>query len=580
MSNQKEGPRELESLSPEDNITIISSSRQETKQGFISTAGSVLKKGGKVVASAGVVALPFVSFFDYPKEVSANSANFTLISGEGGISRYKIGIFRVGMTTERATKVGSTAMFNITPTDQFKDITDLYLDSRDHSHDFGCNQAGHCNFDVVREATKSAGFHAGLVVIEGQSPNNWLGNAEVPDRNLPRSINGAAVTIPYNANLDDPNDIKPTALVIARELWGHVIGGYHDNEDNNDLMTKIITWPFFNDRHTQDLTAIRRITPFNHLTPQPEIRSGSFRSQGLQSVMRLENMDLSAVIISPLGTKQLKWAVYPAPNIYSGQPDGPAVEMIYGDTGLIHGLGEAGQRIPAPKMGEGPYLILPDMTYTWKACPSGLEIPLPFNSEKWEEVEIWPGKKLYVPCQTLSMRTPKTNPDTISLLTNGVTTNDLTPTLRFGNSDPRIFYYEVQVSKDPTFNGDPATATSMLYSELKHGAMTTPQNSYTIPDNFPLEPGQDYYWRVRPRVQGDGTPTGWKEGSFSTSADARILSYSEGLVDQNYGNGVIGPSKTDYDTFAGAYEPLIEPSPLARVYETASGSVFIPEERN
>ena len=42
-----------------------------------------------------------------------------------------------------------------------------------------------------------------------------------------------------------------------------------------------------------------------------------------------------------------------------------------------------------------------------------------------------------------------------------------------------------------------------------HGGASTPANSYVVPEAFPLEAGEIYYWRVRPRIQGDGDPLPW-----------------------------------------------------------------------
>ena len=47
--------------------------------------------------------------------------------------------------------------------------------------------------------------------------------------------------------------------------------------------------------------------------------------------------------------------------------------------------------------------------------------------------------------------------------------------------------------------------------ELRHGGATAPPRSYTVPSGFPLQPATTYHWRVRPRVQGDGTPVAWSE---------------------------------------------------------------------
>lgn len=47
--------------------------------------------------------------------------------------------------------------------------------------------------------------------------------------------------------------------------------------------------------------------------------------------------------------------------------------------------------------------------------------------------------------------------------------------------------------------------------------MSTPANSYAIPQKYPLEPGITYHWRVRPRIQGDGAELPWsKTWTFRT----------------------------------------------------------------
>ena len=66
------------------------------------------------------------------------------------------------------------------------------------------------------------------------------------------------------------------------------------------------------------------------------------------------------------------------------------------------------------------------------------------------------------------------------------------------------FYSENQVSKDNAFGPN-----AFLYSVYVHGGASTPANSYVVPDAFPLEASTTYYWRVRPRIQGDGDPLLW-----------------------------------------------------------------------
>ena len=76
--------------------------------------------------------------------------------------------------------------------------------------------------------------------------------------------------------------------------------------------------------------------------------------------------------------------------------------------------------------------------------------------------------------------------------------------MTWANSNTAVFYYEVQVSRDYEFGPN-----AFLYSEYVHGGASTPPNSYVVPEAFPLEAGEIYYWRVRPRIQGDGDPLPW-----------------------------------------------------------------------
>ena len=78
------------------------------------------------------------------------------------------------------------------------------------------------------------------------------------------------------------------------------------------------------------------------------------------------------------------------------------------------------------------------------------------------------------------------------------------PDVDLGELQHRRVLYEVQVSKDYEFGPN-----AFLYSEYVHGGASTPANSYVVPEAFPLEAGEIYYWRVRPRIQGDGDPLPW-----------------------------------------------------------------------
>ncbi|MEK7216384.1 MAG: hypothetical protein AAB289_12390 [Chloroflexota bacterium] len=118
--------------------------------------------------------------------------------------------------------------------------------------------------------------------------------------------------------------------------------------------------------------------------------------------------------------------------------------------------------------------------------------------------------------ETRSFRTPLRDASRITPLapTNESSTTAAPQTLRWDNADRDVFYYEVQMSPDPNFETKPAKAVSFVWSNLVHGAIVTPHNSWTTPV---LAPSTTYHWRVRPRIQGDGVPVAWSQrASFTT----------------------------------------------------------------
>ncbi|MCX6021176.1 MAG: S8 family serine peptidase, partial [Chloroflexi bacterium] len=170
--------------------------------------------------------------------------------------------------------------------------------------------------------------------------------------------------------------------------------------------------------------------------------------------------------------------------------DGPSLNLIIGGTATAF-------RVPAPPEWYG---MLPDMSYTWRVRLSDKAAFAPENDPTWGPwSEPW------------SFRTPSTAAADIQPVspTVGAISDSLTPVLRWSNTNASIFYYEVQLSSDQTFATDPAKATASVYWLIIHGGITQPGNSYAVPAGFPLEPGKTYYWRVRPRVQGDGRPAPW-----------------------------------------------------------------------
>lgn len=196
---------------------------------------------------------------------------------------------------------------------------------------------------------------------------------------------------------------------------------------------------------------------------------------------------------NPLGTIQYQILVVPF------NEDGPGINLIRN--------AETSFTIAPPAFGgaDPNYVLLPDMSYVWRVNTTTSARP-PAEVRDWS------------PSSARIFRTSGISSSTISPVSprDGETAGGVHPTLVWTNNDPRVFYYEIQVSRDPSF-GLAVPHAGALYWELRHGGLTAPLNSYTIPPNYPLEPSITYHWRVRPRVQGDGEPVAWTPAaSFQT----------------------------------------------------------------
>ena len=202
---------------------------------------------------------------------------------------------------------------------------------------------------------------------------------------------------------------------------------------------------------------------------------------------------------------QLQWFVEGKPTqlhiqVIPFNNDGPGVDLI-----IARPVSFDGFVVPAPPQWYG---LLPAMTYSWRLRASDK------TTEARVEDTAWGPRS--VPCTFV---TPMALSTTISPVFPpfGGTVNSLTPVLQWDNQEREVFYYEVQLSADPEFATDPARARAAVYWNLVHGGVTTPRNSYAVPATSPLAAATKYYWRVRPRVQGDGTPVAWSTTwSFTT----------------------------------------------------------------
>ena len=191
----------------------------------------------------------------------------------------------------------------------------------------------------------------------------------------------------------------------------------------------------------------------------------------------------------------LQWTQPPSTTWFQVQvipfnEDGPGINLVIGDGALVQA---AQYQVLGPNFGSADpnYVLLPDMTYLWRVRTSTvLTNPTEADWSAWA---------------VSSFKTPPASSSTITRVAPPFfgEVSTLTPTLTWANSNTAVFYYEVQLSRDYEFGPN-----AFLYSEYVHGGASTPPNSYVVPEAFPLEAGE-YYWRVRPRIQGDGDPLPW-----------------------------------------------------------------------
>lgn len=156
------------------------------------------------------------------------------------------------------------------------------------------------------------------------------------------------------------------------------------------------------------------------------------------------------------------------------------------------------------------YGMLPGTLYYWRIRVTNVTRSIGPSDPSWG---TW--------SQMAAFRTPVPTGDAISsLIPDAGRVDSLTPTLVWRSAEPNLFYYEIQVSSDPKFITDATRSIAPVYWEVKHGGVTTPPNSYTVPAAYSLKGGAAYYWRVRPVSFGPAGSVPWsKIWSFTTPND-------------------------------------------------------------
>lgn len=524
--------------------------------------------GSTILAGAGSLVSPGSANAEPQRTVNSDECikqpqgDLILLGGEGCFGRLNILLAsQNGSTLPMLTEVKED-LASIDPMQEVLGNANIY--GLLNVEDLGCDQNAQCDWDngfprvrklIDRIAATGMIPHETMVVIKS---NDGGGAGSAPffssHSTRPAIYSPSAIV----RRVDTRGSAREVSAGTAVHEFLHQYAGF--DHEGNDIMQRICNC--INADHARFLRSLKPLTPFNYdISPQLRLKTASANAILTGSVYQVPDLSVELYVNAPPGTTRLESQVLPFNN------DGAGVFDEAGTPFAIHAWGEIGRRVPPPPEWYG---LLPDMTYTWRVRVSGSTNP--------DQTEIWPGVFVPNPWLERNFHTAATTLDTIALK-NVPTTNDLTPTLTWENTNNQIFYYEVQVSKDPNFNTEPATATAAVYWELRHGGVTNPKNAYTIPNNFPLEKGTDYFWRVRPRVQGDGKPMEWTPtAKITTTADAKIKAYSRELIDKDYGKNGVGPSEEDYNKYASKEPEYVEPSSLARVINLPNGWILIPEE--
>ncbi|MSQ26665.1 MAG: hypothetical protein EXR51_00785 [Dehalococcoidia bacterium] len=186
----------------------------------------------------------------------------------------------------------------------------------------------------------------------------------------------------------------------------------------------------------------------------------------------LANFGPTLTWTNPAGVTQYHLQIVPANN------DGPGVDLQVGSAGVSF-------TVPAPPNWYG---LLPDMTYTWRVRVSNAPTFVTLADPSWSGFAQRRFRTPIVAAATISPVAPG----------NGAAVATLTPTLQWANSRTDVFYYELQLSKDPTFNTNAATATASVYTACCTAAPPIPR--IATPSR------RTRRWRTAPSITGGCAP--------------------------------------------------------------------------
>lgn len=192
--------------------------------------------------------------------------------------------------------------------------------------------------------------------------------------------------------------------------------------------------------------------------------------------MELQALETAIGWVNPAGATQYQIKVIPFNN------DGPGINLIRNV--------ETSFTIQPPDISLGTnFVMLPGMSYELWMRVTDANIAIDENSSLWG------------PWVKAKFRTPVSSYTLSSLHPASSKTTGPKPILQWEAANNSIFYWEIQVSPKPVFPDD-----TWRWHNLFHGGILPVSNAWIVPESLPAG---TYYWRVRPRIQGDGTPEQW-----------------------------------------------------------------------
>ena len=332
------------------------------------------------------------------------------------------------------------------------------------------------DFDTDHDGNATPGGEDALRYNNGTVDLYWQGADWAADSAQQGSAVRAAVSGGYTyefskpLNAGDSQDMSiPAGATIGFriETWDADVSEYYrypaDTRGHGNVAVEWAKW------------ANLRTAPSPIFTP-PTLNDPAAGAQ-------LSSLGATLAWSNPPGTTQYQIQISPYNN------DGPGTNLIR--------IAESSYTVRPPAFGtsDANYVMLPGMTYTWRVRATSKETFAEENDPEWGP---WSDARTFRTALRDSSRIALFSP------TNGATVTTVPRAIQWGNGDTDVFYYEVQMSPDPRFGE--AGAVASVWSNLVHAGVTNPPNSWTTPT---LAFKTTYYWRVRPRIQGDGAPVAW-----------------------------------------------------------------------